>query len=76
MKKKLSELSLVELYFLRKILNKGLIDNEPTSMIDIEAIGYQHGHEKWKEKSIIRTKYLDNIDKAIVKKANEIDYQS
>ena len=73
MKKKLSELSLVELYILRKVLNKGLIDNEPTSIIQVEATGYQHGHEEWKKKLIMRMKYLDNINMAIVKKANEID---
>lgn len=70
----LDTLSLPELHSLYKMLDKGIIDGNSTINIEVEARGFQTGHENWKLKYANRKKSFKKIKKAIREKTSKIDY--
>ena len=53
-------LSIAELESLYRLINEGFYGYS-TKNIEVEAKGYQYGHEKWKERLVEREELLKEI---------------
>lgn len=71
--KNLNELTLPELESLYNLIDKGVVDGLSTKNIEVEAQGYQYGHEKWKKSFKRRKDILNKIKKTIKTKVDEIE---
>ena len=70
---KLNELTLPELESLYNLVNNGLADGYSTEDLEVEAEGYQYGHENWKKLYKKREKNLDKIRIVIKTRIKEIE---
>jgi hypothetical protein len=69
--KSLESLSIADLRAIYDIINNGIV-GVSTQRIEIEAEGYQSGHEKWKEMKVKRYALLNSIKIEIKKRLTDL----
>ena len=69
---KLNQLSITDLNTIYDVIDSGKYDGYSIDSIEVQAKGYQYGHEKWKEKIKERSKLLREIKEILKTKIQNI----